>query len=584
MTTSKVENKRIINRDFIGIVLENNNLLSYEEIDIDYPKDLIDQITEIKNDDNCTILDVQKLFFAHYQAFRSINGSTTKNYYNYLYPNEYFSTYNSYACFPVQLSGHEHLLKNLWTTPSYYDRSGAIQYFVSENDYQKCIEYNKVVYLKKASLSVCEHELSRLKNRRYCGEKNLDERIEDLENYLDALQKDKNYTFQISDLKENIDHIIQEEKEKCEEEIKKEIRRARQCFADGVIRYIYACHFDENIRKLPINCSMHSLEAIGWFNKRNSVSDDINIEIHINLGYGGSSYFYLMLYYKDIPILPYTDVMRYRWARWAEIVKYTQNYSLDRDLCWKECFNFTIDSHNLAKRDSKAFVKKYIVDEIEGAVSELQSFLHSPDENIIHYQYPDYDHSATIVWEEDISTSTYMIYDNELPDFLRIEKATGFLYFLENIRQLGELIPIIAGYANRMVDINKVLESKVENLINKISKEIDNLGETIHALEEKNRTIDAEIKNITEIFKESFEKYNSLKDDESRKQYLNEHDNFRIAREKCEASQNEKTGLGLELKKVQLRGRQKALEKCKEFKQRIDVFLHNKLASSSQNA
>lgn len=584
MTTSKVENKRIINRDFIGIVLENNNLLSYEEIDIDYPKDLIDQITEIKNDDNCTILDVQKLFFAHYQAFRSINGSTTKNYYNYLYPNEYFSAYNSYACFPVQLSGHEHLLKNLWTTPSYYDSSGAIQYFVSENDYWKCIEYNKEVYLKKVPLKVCTEELHRLTILKFYGDNNLDERIKELKSYLDALQKNVDYTILIPDLKEEIEHKIQEEKEKCEEEIKKEIRRARQCFADGVIRYIYACHFDENVRKLPINCSMHSLESTGWFNKRNPVSNEINIEIHINFGYGSASYFYLMLYYKNIPILPYTDVMRYRWARWAEIVKYTQNYSLDRDSCWRECFNFTVDSHNLAKRDSNTFVKKYIVDEIERAVSKLQSFLHSPDENIIHYQYPDNDHSATIVWEENISASTYMIYDNEWPDFLRMEKATGFLYFLENIRQLGELIPIVAGYANTVVDINKVMELKVENLIKKIGKEIDNLGETIHALEEKNRTIDAEIKNIKELFKESFEKYNGLKDDESRKQYMNEHDNFRIAREKCEALQNEKTGLGLELKKIQLRGRQKALEKCKEFKQRIDVFLHNKLASSSQNA
>lgn len=64
-------NKRIINKDYIAVIKEENNLLNYEEIEIPYPRNLVEQIENIGKNEKCTILDVQALFLRHFSNFGS---------------------------------------------------------------------------------------------------------------------------------------------------------------------------------------------------------------------------------------------------------------------------------------------------------------------------------------------------------------------------------------------------------------------------------------------------------------------------------------------------------------------------------
>ena len=58
---------RTINKDFIGVIKEEENgLLKYEEIDIPYPKELIEGIEAICQRDDTTIMDVQELYWKYF--------------------------------------------------------------------------------------------------------------------------------------------------------------------------------------------------------------------------------------------------------------------------------------------------------------------------------------------------------------------------------------------------------------------------------------------------------------------------------------------------------------------------------------
>lgn len=103
-----MENKkpeRIVNRHYISIIREVNNYLKYEEVDIPQEDILIGEIEAMKKNENHTILDIQALLTKFYPK-----EEFEEEYYNYLYPNSYSSTYVSGASYPKILTLEEYEL------------------------------------------------------------------------------------------------------------------------------------------------------------------------------------------------------------------------------------------------------------------------------------------------------------------------------------------------------------------------------------------------------------------------------------------------------------------------------------------
>lgn len=117
-----MNDKRIINRDFIGIIKDEGGRFKYDEIEIHYPRELVMAIEAMSKDDSCTIMDVQKLFLKYYpkQTIR-------EPFYHYIYPHPYrcysktiadsptFNSFDNYkqclikqgGCFPYCLYNNE---------------------------------------------------------------------------------------------------------------------------------------------------------------------------------------------------------------------------------------------------------------------------------------------------------------------------------------------------------------------------------------------------------------------------------------------------------------------------------------------
>ena len=79
-----MDNKRIINRDFIGVIKDEGGRFEYDEVEIHYPRELVAAIEAMSKDDDCTIMDVQGIFLKYYPK-QTINES----FYHYIYPHPY---------------------------------------------------------------------------------------------------------------------------------------------------------------------------------------------------------------------------------------------------------------------------------------------------------------------------------------------------------------------------------------------------------------------------------------------------------------------------------------------------------------
>lgn len=104
------------------------------------------------------------------------------------------------------------------------------------------------------------------------------------------------------------------------------------------------------------------------------VNDDVAVDIKTNFGYGGSSYFYLRLTYRDLPIRPYSTWVEYRNANLFEQFEFWRNYEVD-NASWFSALRDCRDAANLAIKDRNAFLEEYVVKELTSLIGRLNTQL-----------------------------------------------------------------------------------------------------------------------------------------------------------------------------------------------------------------
>ncbi len=257
----------------------------------------------------------------------------------------------------------------------------------------------------------------------------------------------------------------------------------------------------ERLKEVSVN-RMFSSEYIGWTTYDYKINNDIEFQVRSNFGYGNSSFFYVNLRYKDIDILPYSDVVTYYHANMCDFIRYTRQYYPEREN-WNYALDFVVETSNYAIKDESAFIEKWIFNEVEEMMSGLERLAFNPGkefDNIIKKKL----NTFGLISVRNISsyeTSKYNIFATEAVVAFQAEKITGALLLMEQIRKLSSVYEKAERVIDRIKEINLELLPKFKKAIPSIEVQIPPLQAEFERLIEKENTLKEKCKPFEDEFK-----------------------------------------------------------------------------------
>lgn len=553
---------KIINKDYIGVIVEKNGSYQYEEIVIPYPIELVNKLSAMRENEKYSIMDVKNLFYGYYS--KGLN----ENMLDYLFPNSYCSSFNTLACTPKLFSQDDFPINSVGI-------GGLVSYsvekfrafpcgFTSEREYELFIERKKQDFLKRNQ----EKVLYNLQDKYRLGPDNYKEELERLH------ESDFAYTIQLDDLRKEFDDEVNKMVSQDTHILKKKLR---DCFAEGCIRYIHALSYANAKKNLPKSTLMFSTDTIGWTKYRHQISQNERIEVLSNFGYGSRSYSYCNLYYKDVPILPYLDAVIYEYVSWQQIVNHTRSYDPIRESCWGEIFDFVVHVSNLIKKDPQKFVNEFIIGEARQMLNQLKEILKSSPQKLrcLFKNTKLEDRRGTFVWKTS-GENSYMIFPEEWCDSIKIEKITGCLFFLDNMRKLSEFFPVIQMFVEELIDMNKHITPLINSNIPKVKKELEHNKMIIDELEEEVNYLESKLKQCKTDYDSELERMIRF-DEKTRNEYFKTNPESSEGYKKYKSLEEKLDEKRIALVKHErdYRLRTNFLKIFEECKERIQKYIHN---------
>ena len=315
------------------------------------------------------------------------------------------------------------------------------------------------------------------------------------------------YRKKINRQKENIAKVLKREHRKAYERLKAQfdefVRSTKKFYLKNIVSYIYAYDYNRTLimNSVKDKYRMFSSEIHGRFTYETVVNEDLKIVTNTNFCYGNSSYFHVIVKYKDIALLPYGEWVKYYYAGYNAIMRYTRSYPCCRE-SWIYAMNFIKEFVNKAINDPDEFVKKDIALEVETLMSGLEEIFKMRDvefERLLKVQRVAEDDvryigvsSSRHANEQD--REYYKIRKTECAMIYKMEKISGALHFLNGLKSISTIIPGVEDAINRIVDLNNSIYPDIINAIPPISQEIDNLTHEYQKIESlyKKKNIDLE--------------------------------------------------------------------------------------------
>lgn len=208
-------------------------------------------------------------------------------------------------------------------------------------------------------------------------------------------------------------------------------------------------------------CKYYSHRKIGFEESIVFLNKDISIKVMSNFGFGSASYLCIIMTYKGIQIVPYTDWIRFRYAIFDKIINNSKSYYPMND-SWEHLLTYVVDACNLAATDEQEFVERYIINECEKMINELVSILTNEEFKVIENGYAITKYSPTGYY-----LTTY-----------RSEKIRGALNFINNILD-NPFIENKESIVDKILKINKNIEYALKIELPKIEFDINNLTKII---------------------------------------------------------------------------------------------------------
>lgn len=171
----------------------------------------------------------------------------------------------------------------------------------------------------------------------------------------------------------------------------------------------------EKILKSEQNIVAISHRKGGWNMFKWKYDEDISFEIYSNFGFGRCSELISRFYYKDVQLTPYYDYIKYRYAGFTQLIRYTYNYQLLYSE-WEKLMNDTINFYNAVCFNHENEIFKWIQNHLEKMTDGLN--------NII---------SAKQYWFERPNGEKEHVTGDEFEEVKAI-KISGSIRFLNNIK------------------------------------------------------------------------------------------------------------------------------------------------------
>lgn len=238
---------------------------------------------------------------------------------------------------------------------------------------------------------------------------------------------------------------------------------------------------------------LYSHRYIGWSQPRYRLDQDLEIEFNTNFGYGMSSYFHLIIIYKNIHLVNFVDWIDYRIKGVSQIKKYTRKYQgsitgagednkFINDAQWENA----IEEANLMCQtylnNYNEFIGKFVLDSLESMVSSLEEIV---DISIIDGKF----NRTHRLFEETFKSKLYENCSSMIASAVvmsvKASKISGALELTSNILELDGLFST----EEHILKI-KNLNARIYPLI---IKEIDEVPEL---LERTKREIDKTIEEL----------------------------------------------------------------------------------------
>lgn len=378
-----------INKDYIGVIKENNGTYSFERINIKKSEALLNKLQAMAKNPNRTVLDLQECFEMHFKH-------NSKQAYDCCLPYSYSSSYIDYVCYPKMIK---------------YD-----EYIASKQRIKDCLKQQ------------CTN-------------------------------------------KEMMTAGIAQEERKYDQNLK-------TSFLTSAIRYIEAVDFtmtSSNILKQP-DIRMMSHEKIGWKEVKYKISEDLTITAKTNFGYGSSSYFFINVCYKGINLLPYSQLVRYYYARITEIISHTRSYDTERE-SWQIALDFVVNIGNQTQQDILLFVQDWLRNEITEMLDGLKNIQREPQSVLEKIKNCGIEaqrlHSIRNMSENE--RKIYHAHPKQTVFFFKIEKLTSALLFINKLMEIQEIYEPASEAIQTIQNINKQIVPEIEDMMTTTRNKLDEL-------------------------------------------------------------------------------------------------------------
>lgn len=220
----------------------------------------------------------------------------------------------------------------------------------------------------------------------------------------------------------------------------------------------------------------------GWSNPEFALTDNFKVEIKTNFGYGLSSYFYTILTYKNLKIVPFSDWIEYRYAHFHEIIRYTKKHAL-QNYEWENVINFSFNACNLSLENEILFVKTYIVDEIESLINGLISIFNK---------------SSFFFKRDDGEKISVDINGYYLISF-RGEKIVGSLDFISTLLEFNDIIEV-GSYIKKILRLNSKILPILKGNLPLLYEEIKNQESKLFVLDKPYENFKVQNKSLIKDF------------------------------------------------------------------------------------
>lgn len=325
-------------------------------------------------------------------------------------------------------------------------------------------------------------------------------------------------------------YLDETRKQELEIEKRDAIRKKQEEFKKGVYlnyiemarRFVFAQHYKKTLETIKENSLMYSSEAKGWYRPNYNITGNARIGLRTNFCYGRSAYFDILLNYKGINILPYSDLVKYYWSNMMDNLRCTRSYTTHRNN-WPEVLTFVANICNWIERDPVSFEKKWIIDEVEqmmdglkeihGKIEEFYKKLEEAKKEEDQSRTEDKTTQKTIKYRNINVTEIYQhkIYPHETLLIIQVDKLAAALSLLDDLSRLKNIYTPVANHINTIVQYNKeivpAIKTQCKALNFQILKQEKEVKKIEKSIEKEDKNLEIRVNEIDAAFEMYSQEY-----------------------------------------------------------------------------